>query len=309
MFLKSFSSQLKDTLFSGTNIKYRVQSFIEQPYGTEVICEVINEGIDIRFSLKELFIENKVQFFNSSDILLLSKIFSEKESYTHEISRNKKYYHIITITFIVCLILSNIAEIKICNFFGYSIGAGTLIFPLLYILNDVLTEVYGFLAGRRTIWLALCFNIIFSIFIYIIALLPPSKYWHDQQAFEAIFFMSPRIVIASVFSYFIGELTNAVIISLLKIRLQGRMFALRAVFSTFIGALIESAIFGYIAFLGRIPSLELIKMIFLLTIVKVFYEILTLPLTVKLVEFLKRVDKSNVFEKPSFNQLIPKFFK
>ncbi|WP_341758189.1 queuosine precursor transporter [Candidatus Tisiphia endosymbiont of Ditula angustiorana] len=309
MFLISFSSQLKDTLFLFSNIKYKVNSLLEKSDYTEVVCEVIKNGADIKFKLKDIFQENKLQFFNSNDIILLSKAYSKKKPLVPELSSNKKYYNLLTVTFVVCLLLSNIAEIKMCDFFGYTIGAGTIIFPLLYILNDVLTEVYGFLAARRAIWLALCFNIIFSIFLYIIALLPASQYWQDQQAFETIFYISPRIVTASVLSYFIGELINAIIIASLKIKFNGRMFALRAILSTFIGAFIESTIFGYIAFFGRIPSAELMKMIYLLTVIKVLYEILTLPITVKFVAFLKRADRSDVFEKPSFKQLIPNFLK
>ncbi|XVN42838.1 MAG: queuosine precursor transporter [Candidatus Rickettsia vulgarisii] len=160
---------------------------------------------------------------------------------------NKKYYNNIIIAYVVCLLFSNIGAIKIYNFFGYSIDAGTIIFPLLYILNDVLTEVYGFTASKRTILLALFYNIIFSAFIYIVALLPASPYWHDQQAFETIFLISPRIVIASIVSYFVGELINAIIMSLLKIKFHGKIYALRAVFSTFIGSLIDT--FVYLAIL------------------------------------------------------------
>lgn len=217
---------------------------------------------------------------------------------------NKKYYSNITIAYVVCLLFSNIGAIKICDFWGFAIDAGTIIFPLLYILNDVLTEVYGFTASRKTILLALFYNIIFSIFIYIVALLPASPYWHDQQAFETIFLISPRIVIASIVSYFVGELTNAVIMSLLKIRFHGKIYALRAVFSTFIGSLIDTCIFSYIAFWGRVPQWELTKMICLLTIIKVIYEIIALPLTIKFVNFLKKADNSDVYEKPSFKGLI-----
>lgn len=310
MLLNSFSSQLKDTLFMGANIKYRVKSLVEKSTGTEVRCEMIQYGIEVTFYLKDIFQDNKLQFFSSNDILLLSKAFSENKSFVPELSSNKHYYNLITITFIVCLILSNIAEIKICDFFGYTIGAGTIIFPLLYILNDVVTEVYGFLASRKTIWLALCFNILFSIFLYLTTLLPTSEYGQEQQqAFATVFSISPRIVIASVLSYFVGELINAIIISSLKIKFQGRLFALRATFSTFIASLMESMMFCYIAFLGVIPSAELVKMVCLLTIIKVLYEILSLPLTVRLVAFLKRADMSDVFSKPSLNQLIPNFLK
>ena len=222
---------------------------------------------------------------------------------------SSKHYHTLTLSFTVILLLSNIAEIKICDFFGYSIGAGTLIFPLLYVLNDVLTEVYGFTAARRTIWIALLWNCIFSIFIYIILLLPSSPHFEQKQAFEQIFFISPRIVLASIFSYFVGELLNSTIIAALKIKFQGRFFALRAIFSTLISSGTESAVFGYIAFAGRLPNSELVEMIIMLTLIKVAYEILIMPMTLKFTSFLKRSEGKDVFEKPSLKAFIPFFTK
>lgn len=218
-----------------------------------------------------------------------------------------KYYGLLSTMFTVILLFSNIAEAKICDFFGYAIGAGTTIFPLLYILSDVLTEVYGFSASRKAIWIAFCYSCLFSIFIYIICLLPPSAHWNGQEAFLEIFLVSPRIVIASVLSYFVGELLNTTIIASLKIKLQGKYFAFRAIFSTFFGALLESSLFGFIAFLGRVPFEELINMIIILSLIKVIYEILLMPITTKLVKFLKRAEGINIFEKPSWKNILPYF--
>ena len=220
-----------------------------------------------------------------------------------------KYYHSLTLSFTIILLLSNIAEIKICDFFGFSVGAGTIIFPLLYVLNDVLTEVYGFTAARRTIWIALLWNCIFSIFIYIILMLPSSPHFEQKQAFEQVFYVSPRIVVASIFSYFVGELLNSTIIAALKIRFQGRFFALRAIFSTLISSSAESSCFAYIAFAGRIPNKELIEMVVILSLIKVAYEILIMPFTLKFTNFLKRSEGVNIFEKPSFKAFIPFFMK
>jgi uncharacterized integral membrane protein (TIGR00697 family) len=218
-----------------------------------------------------------------------------------------KYYHHLTLSFTVILLLSNIAEIKICDFLGFSIGAGTLIFPLLYVLNDILTEVYGFTAARRVIWTALTWNCIFTAFIYIILLLPSSPHFEQKEAFEQIFFISPRIVLASIFSYFVGELLNSSIIATLKVKFQGRFFALRAIFSTLISSACESSVFAYIAFSGRIPNMELVEMVILLTLIKVAYEILIMPFTLKFTNFLKRSEGVNIFEKPSWRAFIPFF--
>jgi uncharacterized integral membrane protein (TIGR00697 family) len=220
---------------------------------------------------------------------------------------NKIYYNSLTLIFNLLLLFSNIAEIKICSFFGYSVGAGTIVFPLIYILNDVITEVYGFSASRKIIWIALISNCVFSLFITLIVLLPSSPHFELQDAFEQIFLISSRIVAGSVISYFIGELLNAVIIATLKIKFKGYYFAFRAIFSTLVASFIESLIFALIAFYGRVPNVELFEMIILLTIIKVIYEILVMPFTIKFVKFLKVKEGINVFEQPTLKSIFLSF--
>lgn len=217
-----------------------------------------------------------------------------------------KYYNFLTLVFIFCLLISNLAEIKIFDFFGLAqIGGGTIFFPLLYVLNDIITEVYGFSASRRTIWLALFFNILFTVLMQLVILLPDGADWNEKQAFEIVFFLSPRIMVGSLVSYFIGELVNSTIISSLKLRMHGQMFPLRAVLSTFISSFLESVLFGLIAFYGRIPDDELVKMTIMLTLLKVLYEIVIMPFTVIFVLYLKKTEKLDVYEKPSLKKILP----
>lgn len=219
---------------------------------------------------------------------------------------NTKYYHLISIIFVFCLLISNLAEVKLIDIFGYGqMGGGTFFFPLLYVLNDVLTEVYGFSASRRTIWTALIFNLLFSVLMYIVMLLPSGPDWQEKEAFETVFALSPRIVIGSITSYFIGELINSSIISALKMHFKGKIFAVRALFSTLIASFIESILFAYIAFYNRIPHDELLKMICLLTISKVLYELLVMPFTIYLVAYLKRTENLDIYEKPSLRNIVP----
>lgn len=217
-----------------------------------------------------------------------------------------KFYNLLTLIFIFCLFTSNIAEIKIIDVFGLAqVGAGTIFFPLLYVLNDIITEVYGFSASRKTIWLALFFNIAFTLMIQLILMLPDGDDWQEKKAFETIFMLSPRIMIASLSSYFLGELINSSILSILKLQFRGEMFAVRAIFSTLIASFIESVMFGFIAFYGRIPDDELIKMAIMLTILKVLYEIIILPLSQVLVNYLKKSEQLDVYEKPSLKNILP----
>ncbi len=221
---------------------------------------------------------------------------------------NTKLHSLLTITFIFLLFISNMAEIKVVNFFGISqLGAGTIFFPLLYVLNDIITEVYGFSASRRTIWLALIFNISFSLIMYSIIYLPEGDDWLEKDAFETIFNLTPRIMAGSLISYFLGELINASIISHLKLKFNGQFFAMRAIFSTFISSFVESILFGIIAFYKRMPDDELIKMIVTLSLVKVFYEIIVMPFTIIFISYLKKLEQLDVYEKPSFRNIFPKW--
>ena len=306
MLFRSFVSSVRDSILLRENPKYKVHSLSYNKGDTGVLCEFLETGNLVELKLDDIISNNKLQYFCSNDVLAISKALNNKSS-TEALNSasTKKYYNLITIAFVVLLLFSNLGETKISDFWGYPIGAGTIVFPLLYVLNDVLTEVYGFSASRRTIWIALFVNILFSIFMYGVMLLPPSVHWDGQDAFEQIFSVSPRIVFGSVTSYFIGELLNATIISFLKVKLSGRYFALRAIFSTFIGSFVESTMFGFIAFGGRLPFEELVQMIVLLTLIKVSYEILIMPFTLGLVHFLKTAEGSNVFEKPSLKSFMP----
>jgi queuosine precursor transporter len=216
-----------------------------------------------------------------------------------QVINSSKYYHLLTLIFTVFLLISNLAAIKLISIGDYfQIDAGTLFFPMLYVLNDILTEIYGFSASKRTIWIGFIFNILFSSLMYFIVLMPSSPHWQEKEAFDTIFTLSSRIVFASVSSYFVGELINSAIIARAKILLKGKFFAMRALFSTFVASTIESSMFCYIAFYGRIPNHELIKMIIMLAAIKVIYEIILMPLTLFLVSYLKKVESIDIYEQP-----------
>lgn len=300
MFLKAFNALIRDIVVKKITTKYKVQSINYDQKDTNVVCELIGHDKLVNLNLKDIMQDKLIGFFEHKDIIFLSKIFSEKYTTQHiTLDNEKKHYSSISIIFTVLLLMSNIAETKIFNFFGYSIGAGTLIFPLLYVLSDVITEVYGFKASRKMIWIACFCSCLFSLFAYLVYLLPNSEYWQEQEAFEKIFLVSPRIMMASVISYFLGEMLNTSIIAILKIKFHGKYFIFRAMISTLFGALLESLIFTYGAFWGRLPAKQLLEMIIILTIIKVVYELLIMPLTIKFINYLKNSEKLDVFEKPS----------
>lgn len=212
---------------------------------------------------------------------------------------NYKYYNKLALLFIICLMLANIGATKICNIFGFILPGGIVVFPMLYVLNDILTEVYGFRNSRKVIWLALFCNLFSTLILFSISLLPPATEWSNQEAFSNIFSLAPRIFVASLSSYFVGELLNSFVISELKIRLSGKFFPLRAILSTTIGAFVETLIFASIAFGHHLNFAQLTNIVLTLTFAKVLYEFLLLPISVKLASFLKKSENIDIYEKPS----------
>ena len=220
------------------------------------------------------------------------------------INKNFKYYNTIAITFIICLITSNIAATKLWQIGSLILPGGMIIFPMLYVLNDILTEVYGFTASRRVIWIALFSNLFVTLILFLVIQLPPAEHWSNHESFTNVFSLTPRIFLASISSYFVGELLNASTISTLKIMLEGRNFAIRAILSTCVGAFIETTLFVSIAFGGILPTPHLFSMIFTMTIIKVAYELAVLPITVKITQSLKKTENMDSFEKPSWRGIL-----
>jgi uncharacterized integral membrane protein (TIGR00697 family) len=210
-----------------------------------------------------------------------------------------KYYNLLTIIFIICLIISNLAATKLWEINGLTLPGGIIIFPMLYVINDLLTEVYGFSASRRVIWIALISNLFLTLVLSLVVYLPPAQPWSNQEAFSGIFSLTPRIFFASISSYFIGELLNASTISTLKIMLEGKHFATRSILSTIVGAFIETSIFVSIAFGGIMSPTHLFSISITMTIIKVTYKFLMLPITSRLAHFLKVVENTDSYEKPS----------
>ncbi|GAB4169812.1 MAG: hypothetical protein Tsb006_7700 [Rickettsiaceae bacterium] len=168
MFLNSLISLLRDTINVGANHKYKVVSFDYTDHDITVNCELIRHGTIVQLPLPDI-INNKLQFFKPEDILLLTETFTKKQGpLKRVIGTNTLYYSALSTAFTVALILSNLGALKISDFFGYAVDGGTMVFPLLYILSDILTEVYGFSASRRVIWTAFFYNILLSAYIYFI---------------------------------------------------------------------------------------------------------------------------------------------
>lgn len=207
-----------------------------------------------------------------------------------------RYFDVLVALFVAVLLISNIASTKILTLWKFTFDGGTILFPLSYIFGDILTEVYGFKRSRRVIWLGFISALLMSLVLYVVQKLPPSTDWPNQQAFEALLGPVPRIVIASMLAYFVGEFSNSITLSILKIKTRGRFLWVRTILSTIIGEGIDTLVFCMIAFYGTLPGDVLWAVIISNYIFKCSVEIIFTPATYKIVHFLKREEKTDVYD-------------
>lgn len=198
--------------------------------------------------------------------------------------------------FCVCLIAANVFETKQIAFFGHSQTGGLIVFPISYIINDVVCEVWGFKKARLLIWTGFIMNFFFVGVGALCDLLPGAAYWNNGEGFHAIFGLVPRIAFASFAAFLCGSFVNAFIMSKMKIRDGGRRFSLRAILSTIFGETTDSIIFFPLAFWGIIPAGELFWIMLVQVLLKTAYEIIVLPLTIRIVALVKKHEQTDIYD-------------
>jgi len=198
--------------------------------------------------------------------------------------------------FVTCLITANIIAVKLILLFGFLVPAGIIVFPLSYLFGDILTEVYGYGAARRVIWLGFACNLLAVIAFWIGGIAPAAPFWHDQAAYNTILGFTPRLLLASFIAYLVGEFTNSFILARLKIATKGRWLWTRTIGSTLVGEGLDTIIFISIAFTGIIPSQMILTAILTQWIFKVAYEVIATPFTYLIVGFLKRREQLDTYD-------------
>ena len=214
----------------------------------------------------------------------------------------------ITGIFVTVLVLTPSAASKFIAIGPFNIVGATLFYPLSYLLNDILTEVYGYEYSRRIIWIGLGAQLFSAAAYALIQYLPPSSFWHNQAAYDVILGQAPRIVYASVAAYFVGEFVNSFIMSRLKFLQKGktgRHIALRFVASTFFSEFFDSAIFLGGSFYGVIANSDLLRTMLTIWIVKSLYEVVMLPATLPIVAWIKRREATDKIDDPKTTNYTP----
>lgn len=216
--------------------------------------------------------------------------------------KNYKYLGIISVFFVSVLLISNVASTKIVDFGMFTFDAGTLLFPLSYIFGDILTEVYGYKKSKQVIWLGFFMALLMSLVFIIVGSLPPAPDWGNQEAYDKILGLTPRIVLASLVAYTLGSFSNAFILAKMKIWSKGKKLWARTIGSTVVGELVDSTLFILIAFVGILPSSLLLTLIISNYIFKTLVEVLFTPLTYRVIAFLKKKEGEDYYdENTNFN--------
>ena len=216
--------------------------------------------------------------------------------------RTYKHLDTLTLIFVVVLLISNLVAQKICRIGPLTLSGAELLFPITYIFGDIFTEVYGYAASRRAIWIGFFASALLSVMGAIVVALPPAPGWRNQAAFATVFGFIPRLVVASLIAYWAGEFTNSYTLAKMKLLTQGRWLWTRTVGSTVTGQAVDTATVVLIAFLGKAPWRTLFALIVSAYVTKVIYEILATPLTYAVVGWLKNTEQSDAFDvHSSFN--------
>lgn len=206
--------------------------------------------------------------------------------------------------FTVCLIVANIVEQKLIQIGPIEATAGLLIFPISYIINDLIAEVWGYKKVRLIIWNGFLMNFLAILVFRMSIAVPGSENFTHQDAFAMVLGNTERITIASFVAFLFGAFLNAFVMSKMKIMQKGKGFSVRAVVSTLVGESADSLVFFFIAFAGVIPMNDLLMLIVTQTAMKTGYEIIALPLTNVLVKFVKKREQTDVYDKDiSYNPL------
>lgn len=208
-----------------------------------------------------------------------------------------KYYDLLVSAFVVVLLISNLVAPKITAIGPFRLSGAQLLFPIAYIFGDIFTEVYGYAASRRAIWMGFFASALLSILGLIVVALPPAPGWPDQAAYEKIFGFVPRLVVASLIAFWAGEFANAFLMARLKVITQGRHLWMRTISSTAVGQFIDTILVMVIAFGGTLSWPLIGNLIVSGYLGKVLYEAAATPLTYAVINFLKRKEGVDVYDR------------
>lgn len=208
-------------------------------------------------------------------------------------------YEMLAGLFVMTLIVSNIASVKVVAIGPLVFDAGTILFPLSYIVGDIVTEVYGYRKMRSLLYVGVVSLILTMTTFWVVQILPASPDWPNQVAYESILGVVWRIVLASVTALFLGEIMNAYVMARMKVRSKGKNLWARMISSSVVGSAIDTVVFSTVAFLGTMPFDALAQLMITVFLIKITTEVIVSPLTIKIINIVKRREKIDTYEQPA----------
>jgi uncharacterized integral membrane protein (TIGR00697 family) len=207
-----------------------------------------------------------------------------------------KHLWFLMLSYSMVIVLANWVDARLIQLGPLMTDAGTLVFPITFLLSDMITEVYGYKNARRAIWCGFFFNFIFIFYGLLISALPSPEFANTNEVFDTLLAVNFRIVVASTISYITAEPLNAFIMASLKIRMHGKHMWARFMLSTFLASAIDSIIFSVLAFWGMMPFRNLCVLMFTMWFLKVIIELIGLPISIPITNRLKQSEKLDVFD-------------
>lgn len=208
-------------------------------------------------------------------------------------------YEMLAGLFVMTLIVSNIASVKVVAIGPLVFDAGTILFPLSYIVGDIVTEVYGYRKMRSLLYVGVVSLILTMTTFWVVQILPASPDWPNQVAYESILGVVWRIVLASVTALFLGEIMNAYVMARMKVRSKGKNLWVRMISSSVVGSAIDTVVFSTVAFLGTMSFGALAQLMATVFLIKITTEVIVSPLTIKIINIVKRREKIDTYEQPA----------
>jgi len=231
--------------------------------------------------------------------------FIQRITTKHHSLRNFRYYDLLVHVFVVVLLISNLVGAKISLLFGFKVSGAQLLFPITYIFGDIFTEVYGYSGSRRAIWIGFSASALMAIMGLFVVWVRPAPDWHDQAAFETVFYRVPRLIVASLIAFWAGEFTNSYVLAKMKLITGGRYLWMRTIGSTVAGQAVDTALVIVLGFAGIASWKTIGQLILGGYVLKVAYEAAATPVTYLIVNSLKRAEGVDVYDTDTnFNPFI-----
>jgi uncharacterized integral membrane protein (TIGR00697 family) len=219
--------------------------------------------------------------------------------------KNFRYFDYFLAAFVVILVISNLVGQKICAFGPFRVSGGQLLFPLTYIFGDTFTEVYGYSASRRAIWVGFFACGLMALMGWFTIALPPAPEWKNQEAFATVFYQVPRLVLGSLIAFWCGEFANSFVMAKMKLWTEGKHLWSRTIGSTVVGQGVDTVVLMLVAFGGTMPFATILTLIGSGYLFKVVYEVVATPLTYAIVNGLKRAEGLDTFDRGTrFNPFV-----